>query len=88
MPEEANRNPVHSSIFLNLMAHTDRMRAAVPIAQAINDPNTSPVTRRATAGITTPKHPVTNSIQTAIDARALNTGGIFSLLSGFTLPFI
>jgi len=70
------------------MAHTDKMRQATPIAHAISEVNTSPRTMRVMGDIIVAMHPIIIRTQTAIDARALKTGGIFPsfLLSYRCLP--
>jgi len=66
---------------LNFIAHTARMKLAMP-ADHINTNivaggvNRSPLIAQPTVGTTNPKHPITNRIQTVIEARALNIVGI------------
>jgi hypothetical protein len=84
MPEEGNRSPICSNICRNLMAHTDKMRQAMLMTSQATIGSPLPTVTKKWIN---PTQPTTKSIQTTIDARVLNTGGIFSLLSGF-LPLI
>jgi len=64
------------------MAHTDRMKLAIPADQintsiVAGGANRSPLIAQPTVGTTNPKHPMINRIQATVDAKALNTGGIF-----------
>jgi len=47
------------------------------MAHAINEPYTSPRKMRDMIGIIVARHPLINSIQTTIVAKALKIGGIF-----------
>jgi len=67
---------LYSSICLNFMAHTDKIRQVTPIAHATYDVNTSPMTIRVIGDTIVAIHPLTNKIQTTIEARALKIGGI------------
>jgi hypothetical protein len=75
----------HSRDFLNFMATTDKMRQATPMAQAANDPNTSPCAIRLIGDAMIATHPLINRIHTTTDASVLKMVGISDLLQELVL---
>jgi len=71
--EEKQLELLYSSICLNFMAHTDRMRQAMLMTSQATIGSPLPTVTKKWIN---PTQPTTNNIQTTIDARVLNIGGI------------